>query len=72
MSTRKQQLLRQHRRSKRIVMIAAFAALLVVGIVFSFWWIPILLVLGWMAHEAWFADHLFYYPCRVGPTSPSR
>ena len=62
MSTRKQQLLRQHRRSKRIVMITAFAALLVVGVVFSFWWIPILLVLGWVAHEAWFADHLFYYP----------
>ncbi len=62
MSTRKQQLLRQHRRSKRIVMIAAFAALLVVDVVFSFWWIPILLVLGWVAHEAWFADHLFYYP----------
>lgn len=62
MSTRKQQLIRQHRRSKRIVMITAFAALFVVGLVFSFWWVPILLLLGWVAHEAWFADHLFYYP----------
>lgn len=62
MSTRKQQLLRQHRRSKRIAMVSAFVALLFIGMAFHFWLVPILLLLGWVAHEAWFADHLFYYP----------
>jgi hypothetical protein len=31
--------------------------------VFSWWWLPLLLLpLLWAAHEAWFADHLFYAP----------
>lgn len=62
MDARKQKLLRQHRRGKRIAMLTALAVLLMIGVTVSFWLIPLLLVLGWIAHEAWFADHLFYRP----------
>lgn len=62
MSTRKQRLLRQHRRNKRIAMLMSLVALAVIGVLISFWLVPLLLVLGWVAHEAWFADHLFYRP----------
>lgn len=62
MNGRKQQLLKRHRRNKRIALLVALLALLLVG-VFVAWWLPLLLVgLGWVAHEAWFADHLFYSP----------
>ncbi|WP_312958885.1 PIG-L deacetylase family protein [Stutzerimonas nitrititolerans] len=61
-ATRKQKLLRQHRRNKRIAMLMVFVALLVIGVTVSIWLVPLLLVLGWIAHEAWFADHLFYSP----------
>lgn len=60
--SRKQDLLRRHRRSKRIGLVCALAVLVAAG-VFIAWWLPLLLaVLGWVAHEAWFADHLFYSP----------
>ncbi|MCF6781795.1 PIG-L deacetylase family protein [Stutzerimonas stutzeri] len=62
MDARKQKLLREHRRQKRIALLAALVVLAVIGTTVSFWLIPILLVLGWIAHEAWFADHLFYRP----------
>lgn len=60
--SRKQQLLKRHRRNKRLGLLAGLVALLAVG-VFSWWWLPLLLLpLLWAAHEAWFADHLFYAP----------
>lgn len=60
--SRKQQLLKRHRRNKRLGLLAALVALVAVG-VFSWWWLPLLLLpLLWAAHEAWFADHLFYAP----------
>ncbi|WP_414159032.1 PIG-L deacetylase family protein [Pseudomonas sp. BNK-45] len=60
--SRKQQLLKRHRRNKRIVLLAGLVLLLLVGGLVA-WWLPLLLaVLGWLAHEAWFADHLFYSP----------
>lgn len=62
MDARKQKLLRQHRRDKRIAMLTALVALVVIGVTVSFWLVPLLVVLGWIAHEAWFADHLFYRP----------
>ena len=62
MDARKQKLLRQHRRQKRIAMLTALVALVVIGVTVSFWLVPLLVVLGWIAHEAWFADHLFYRP----------
>ena len=62
MNVRKQQLLKRHRRNKRIALLVALLALLLVG-VFVAWWLPLLLVVfAWVAHEAWFADHLFYSP----------
>lgn len=58
--SRKQQLLKRHRRNKRIGLLVTLLALLLAG-VFVAWWLPVLLLpLLWVAHEAWFADHLFY------------
>lgn len=62
MNGRKQQLLKQHRRNKRIALLLALLALLALGVFVAWWLPPLLLVLGWVAHEAWFADHLFYSP----------
>ncbi len=62
MSARKQQLLRRHRRHKRIALILALLGLLVLALVVAWWLLPLALLLGWIAHEAWFADHLFYAP----------
>ncbi|WP_339455613.1 PIG-L deacetylase family protein [Pseudomonas sp. EA_65y_Pfl1_P120] len=60
--TRKQQLLKRHRRNKRTALIIGVLLLLLVGILVV-WWLPLLLaLLAWVAHEAWFADHLFYAP----------
>jgi LmbE family N-acetylglucosaminyl deacetylase len=62
MSARKQQLLKQHRRHKRLALLVGAGTLLVAGWSLGWWLVPLLLVLGWIAHEAWFADHLFYAP----------
>lgn len=60
--SRKQQLLKRHRRNKRLGLLAGLVALVCLG-VFAWWWLPLLLLpLLWAAHEAWFADHLFYAP----------
>jgi LmbE family N-acetylglucosaminyl deacetylase len=60
MTARKQQLLKAHRRSKRMFLIVFVIALLAAGVGLGWWLVPVLLVLAWVAHEAWFADHLFY------------
>ncbi|WP_457979681.1 PIG-L family deacetylase [Ectopseudomonas composti] len=62
MNGRKQQLLKRHRRNKRLALLLGLLVLLVLGVFVAWWLPPALLVLGWMAHEAWFADHLFYSP----------
>ncbi|QPG64936.1 PIG-L family deacetylase [Pseudomonas sp. BIGb0427] len=60
--SRKQQLLKRHRRNKRLGLLIGLLVLLALGI-FVQWWLPLLLLpLLWVAHEAWFADHLFYSP----------
>lgn len=60
--SRKQQLLKRHRRNKRLGLLLGLTLLVAVGVLVA-WWLPLLLaVLGWVAHEAWFADHLFYSP----------
>ena len=60
--SRKQQLLKRHRRNKRIGLLIGLVLLVAIGILVA-WWLPLLLaVLAWVAHEAWFADHLFYAP----------
>ncbi|MNU78028.1 GlcNAc-PI de-N-acetylase [compost metagenome] len=60
--SRKQQLLKRHRRNKRIGLLIALAVLVAIGVMVAWWLPPVLAVLGWIAHEAWFADHLFYSP----------
>ncbi|WMN18318.1 PIG-L family deacetylase [Pseudomonas piscis] len=60
--SRKQQLLKRHRRNKRIALLIGLVLLLLTGVLVA-WWLPLLLaVAAWLAHEAWFADHLFYSP----------
>lgn len=60
--SRKQQLLKRHRRNKRVVLLAGLVLLVIVGVLVA-WWLPLLMaVIAWIAHEAWFADHLFYSP----------
>ena len=62
MSARKQQLLKRHRRNKRIALVLALLGLLVLAFSVAWWLLPLAVLLGWIAHEAWFADHLFYAP----------
>ncbi|WP_296233963.1 PIG-L deacetylase family protein [Pseudomonas sp. UBA4617] len=60
--SRKQQLLKRHRRNKRLGLLVGVVALVALGL-FTWWWLPLLLLpLLWAGHEAWFADHLFYAP----------
>lgn len=60
--TRKQHLLKRHRRNKRISLLVGLVILIASGVLVV-WWLPLALaVLAWVAHEAWFADHLFYSP----------
>lgn len=62
MTGRKDELLKRHRRRKRFLTIGALLALVLVAIFIAWWLAPLLLLAGWLAHEAWFADHLFYDP----------
>ncbi|WP_300731200.1 PIG-L deacetylase family protein [Pseudomonas sp.] len=58
--SRKQQLLKRHRRNKRMGLLISLIALIACGVLVA-WWLPVVLaLLGWIAHEAWLADHLFY------------
>ncbi len=60
--SRKQQLLKRHRRNKRIALLIGLLGLIAAGVLVA-WWLPLVLaVVLWAAHEAWFADHLFYSP----------
>ncbi|KAA0949121.1 MULTISPECIES: PIG-L family deacetylase [unclassified Pseudomonas] len=60
--SRKQQLLKRHRRNKRIALLLGLLVLIAAGVLVA-WWLPLILaVVVWAAHEAWFADHLFYLP----------
>ena len=60
--SRKQELLKRHRRNKRVALLVALVILLLVGVLVAWWLPPVLAVFGWVAHEAWFSDHLFYSP----------
>ncbi|QXH47175.1 PIG-L family deacetylase [Pseudomonas xanthosomatis] len=61
MSARKQQLLQRHRKRKRVTLLVVLLVLLATA-VWAWWLPPLLAVLAWVAHEAWFSDHLFYVP----------
>lgn len=62
MQNRKQQLLKQHRRQKRISMLVIVALVLLLTLFVKWWLLPVGLLVAWLIHEAWFADHLFYAP----------
>lgn len=62
MSIRKQALLKRHRRNKRIAIVVILAVTVLLSVVISPWLLPLILLLVWLAHEAWFSDHLFYSP----------
>ena len=52
MDTRKQQLLRRHRRGKRLFMVAALLVLVALDWFAGWNSRPVFLVLAWIAHEA--------------------
>lgn len=60
MSQRKQQLLRQYRKNKRIAMLGLAVVIGLCTVLLSVWCLPLGLLLAWIIHEAWFADHIFY------------
>ncbi|ORC58041.1 PIG-L family deacetylase [Pseudomonas floridensis] len=60
--SRKQQLLKRHRRNKRLVLVGGVLLLIALGVLVAWWLMPVLAIAAWIAHEAWFADHLFYSP----------
>ncbi|MDR3299022.1 MAG: PIG-L family deacetylase [Candidatus Accumulibacter sp.] len=61
-SSRKQALLKRHRRHKRLSLVLLLFFCVALGVFSSFWWVLPLLALAWLFHEAWFSDHLFYTP----------
>lgn len=62
MPQRKQQLLRRHRKHKRIAMLVLLVLIGGCSFAVSWWCLPVGLWLAWLVHEAWFADHIFYAP----------
>lgn len=59
---RKDELLKRHRRRKRYLTLVAMAALLLLAVFVAWWLLPLLVLVSWLVHEAWFSDHLFYDP----------
>lgn len=59
---RKQRLLKTHRRNKRLFIVLALITLILIDQFLPWWFVPLLVLLSWVAHEAWFSDHLFYSP----------
>ncbi|UXZ96983.1 PIG-L family deacetylase [Pseudomonas phytophila] len=59
---RKDELLKRHRRRKRYLTLVAVAVLVLLAIFVAWWLLPLLVLAGWLVHEAWFSDHLFYDP----------
>ncbi|KPX70558.1 Uncharacterized protein ALO84_02246 [Pseudomonas syringae pv. maculicola] len=60
--SRKQQLLKRHRRNKRLALLAGLFVLIALGVWVAWWLAPVVAIGVWVAHEAWLADHLFYLP----------
>ncbi|RMR34411.1 hypothetical protein ALP36_01748 [Pseudomonas syringae pv. coriandricola] len=60
--SRKQQLLKRHRRNKRLALLAGLFVLIALGVWVAWWLAPVVAIGVWVAHEAWLADHLFYSP----------
>lgn len=62
MTDRKQVLLKAYRRRKRAAVFILAVGALSLAVFLSPWYALCMLVFAWVAHEAWFADHLFYRP----------
>ncbi|MDR0702016.1 MAG: PIG-L family deacetylase, partial [Azoarcus sp.] len=62
MTTHKTRLLARYRRKKRLLLFLALPVLAGIGLWIGVVWVFPLLLLAWIAHEAWFSDHLFYTP----------
>lgn len=62
MKHEKQHLLKQHRRKKRILLACLLLATCALGIGISWSLFLAVPLAAWIAHEAWFSDHLFYHP----------
>jgi len=62
MQNDKQQLLKRYRRQKRGALLLFLFASSLIAYTFGWLYLPLLWVLLWLAHEAWFSDHLFYSP----------
>lgn len=60
--SRKQQLLKAHRKKKRLSLVLVLLLLLALSISLAWYTFPIAILLVWIIHEAWFADHIFYSP----------
>lgn len=62
MPQRKQQLLRQHRKNKRMLMGAFLLVTSAASVLLGWWLFPLGVLLMWVVHEAWLSDHIFYSP----------
>ena len=62
MSVTSQQLSRQYRRTKRLTLLLILVCLILLGFIVPLWLPPLVLLVFWVIHEAWFSDHLFYSP----------
>ncbi len=60
MSQRKQKLLKRHRQNKRVALLVLVVFIGLCSALLSLWCLPAGLLLAWLMHEAWFADHIFY------------
>ena len=61
-TTRKENLLKRHRRRKRIAFVILACLIVFVGLQAGIGWVLLLLVLAWIAREVWFSDYLLYAP----------
>lgn len=60
--SRKQQLLKAHRKKKRLSLLLIFLLLLALSFYLAWYTFPVAMLLVWVIHEAWFSDHIFYSP----------
>lgn len=58
--SRKQQLLKAHRKRKRLLILVWALMLIALAVAVSIWLLPAALILVWLVNEAWFSDHQFY------------
>jgi len=58
----KQTLLGKYRRRKRVLVTLWLVLIGLVAVFVAWWTAPLLALVSWLAHEAWFSDHLYYSP----------